>query len=81
MRFFIKNISFKAPTPKISNKIIVNKAIFYASNYPAAFNIIFWTSLIIALAVFGSAYMTCSMDPGTDTVIYRMTSQRMKKDQ
>ena len=59
---------------------ITNKVVFYNVDYPVAFNIIFWTSLVLALAVFGAAYLTCSMDPGTDTVIYRMTSQRMKKD-
>ena len=66
---------------KADEKVIKNPAEFYNSNYPVTFNIIFWTSLVLALAVFGAAYVVCSMDPGTDTVIYRMTTQRIKKDQ
>lgn len=45
------------------------------------FNLLFWTSLILAIAVAGISIAMCSMDPGLDTVIYRMTSQRIKKDQ
>lgn len=64
-----------------SKEVISNPAVFYNPNYPVTFNIIFWTTLVLALAVFGAAYVVCSMDPGTDTVIYRMTTQRIKKDQ
>ena len=45
------------------------------------FNILFWTTLLIALAIYGIVYGMYSMDPGLDTVIYRMTSQRVKKEQ
>lgn len=60
---------------------VTNEAVFYSDQYPAMFNLIFWTSLILGLAVFGIAYGMWNMDPGLDTVIYRMTSQRIKKDQ
>lgn len=60
---------------------ITNLAEFYSDQYPAMFNLLFWTSLFIALAVFGISYGMWFMDPGLDTVIYRMTSQRIKKDQ
>jgi renin receptor len=63
-----------------SGKNITNLAEFYSDQYPAMFNIIFWTSLILGVAVFSIAYSMWSMDPGLDTVIYRMTSQRIKKD-
>jgi hypothetical protein len=59
---------------------ITNVAEFYSDQYPAMFNIIFWTSLILAFAVFSISYSMWSMDPGLDTVIYRMTSQRIKKE-
>jgi len=60
--------------------VIVNRAIFYADNYPVMFHLIFWTSLVIGLAVIGISCAMFKMDPGLDTVIYRMTNQRIKKD-
>lgn len=60
---------------------IINPAVFYSDQYPAMFNLLFWTTLLLALAVYGVAYGMYRMDPGLDTVIYRMTSQRIKKDQ
>jgi len=53
----------------------------YDENYPAAFNIIFLVMLIFALSVFAVALGMWHIDPGRDSIIYRMTSQRMKKDQ
>jgi renin receptor len=55
-------------------------AIFYSDQYPAMFNLLFWTSLILAVALIGITYGMMNMDPGLDTVIYRMTSNRIKKD-
>jgi len=47
----------------------------------AAFHLLFWTCLAIALTVFGTAYGMWHMDPGRDSIIYRMTSaQKFKKD-
>lgn len=63
------------------NKVVTNKAEFYSDQYPAMFNLLFWTSLILGIAIFSITYSMWSMDPGLDTVIYRMTSQRIKKDQ
>ena len=60
---------------------ISNEAVFYSDNYPAMFNLFFWTGLLLAVSVFGVSYCMWNMDPGVDTVIYRMTSQRTKKDQ
>ncbi|CAF0728420.1 unnamed protein product [Brachionus calyciflorus] len=65
----------------VLERSIVNEAVFYSDQYPAMFNLIFWTSLILGLAVFGISYSMWNMDPGLNTVIYRMTSQRIKKDQ
>jgi len=59
---------------------ITKIAVFYSDQYPAMFHLIFWTSLIMALALVGISCGMLSMDPGLDTVIYRMTSQRIKKD-
>jgi len=55
-----------------------NPAIFYNEQYPAMFNLFFWTGLILAVTVYAISYSLWFMDPGLDTVIYRMTSQRKK---
>lgn len=80
----VKAAAATTPEPKVLNnddKNVSNPAEFYSDQYPAMFNLIFWTSLILGLAVFFITYSMWSMDPGLDTVIYRMTSQRIKKDQ
>jgi hypothetical protein len=74
---------------ELANSIMVNnnvtklqnEAIFYNDNYAVTFNILFWSSLFLGLAVIGISCKLWYMDPGSDTVIYRMTSQRIKKDQ
>lgn len=71
----------QAPGSKDAGNSIAEEAVFYRDQYPAIFNIIFWTGLILAIAVFAITYNMWFMDPGLDTVIYRMTSQRIKKDQ
>jgi len=49
--------------------------------YPASFQLLFWTTLLIFLTVYGVAYAMWHMDPGRDSIIYRMTSaQKYKKD-
>ncbi len=52
----------------------------YSGNFPVAFNIILWTSILIALAVLFVAVGMWFMDPGKDSIIYRMTMTRGKKD-
>ena len=64
----------------MSQNSIAALAVFYSDQYPAMFNLIFWTSLILAVALIGIVYGMMSMDPGLDTVIYRMTSNRIKKE-
>ncbi|XP_033122593.1 renin receptor-like [Anneissia japonica] len=48
-------------------------------DFPAFFNIILWMSIILILFIYAVAYGMWYMDPG-DTIIYRMTSQRIKMD-
>lgn len=59
----------------------LNLAYAYAPDFHVAANIIIFVSLVIFLSVFGIALAMWNMDPGRDSIIYRMTSQRMKKDQ
>ncbi|XP_071838127.1 renin receptor-like [Apostichopus japonicus] len=56
-----------------------NLATNYSSEFPYMFNIILWLVVIFAVSVFAVSYLIGSMDPG-DTIIYRMTSQRIKME-
>merc|ERR1712168_989295 len=58
----------------------INEATEYSSDYPAVFNIIPWLSIILLLSILAVAVAMATMDPGRDSIIYRMTNPRMKKD-
>jgi len=53
---------------------------FSNADYPAAFAIVAGVSIVLALAVLFIAVGLWNMDPGKDSIIYRMTTTRMKKD-
>ncbi|XP_022220794.1 ATPase H(+)-transporting accessory protein 2 [Drosophila obscura] len=57
-----------------------NLATYYSSDYPVIFNIILWFMVVFALSLLAICYAIASMDPGRDSIIYRMTSTRIKKD-
>jgi renin receptor len=70
-------------TPKQSPQVIpddINLALDYNSDYPVIFNIILWFGVVMVFSLLAISYAIASMDPGRDSVIYRMTSTRMKKD-
>ena len=52
----------------------------YSQDFPAIFNIILFMMIGLFLSTLGIAYCMWFMDPGRDSIIYRMTSQRIKKD-
>lgn len=53
---------------------------FTSSDYPAIFAIFAGLIIILVLAVLFIAVGIWNMDPGKDSIIYRMTTTRMKKD-
>jgi len=57
-----------------------NLATNYDENYPVIFNIILWFMVVFVFALLAISYAIGTMDPGRDSIIYRMTSTRMKKD-
>ncbi|KAF2362471.1 Renin receptor-like [Trinorchestia longiramus] len=59
----------------------VNLAKEYSEDYPVIFNIILFLSLVLIIALLGVSAAMAYMDPGRDSIIYRMTNPRMKKDQ
>ncbi|EDX13655.1 ATPase H(+)-transporting accessory protein 2 [Drosophila simulans] len=57
-----------------------NLAVYYGSDYPVIFNIILWFMVVFGLSLLAICYAIAAMDPGRDSIIYRMTSTRIKKD-
>lgn len=58
----------------------LNVYMFTSTDYPAIFAIIAGISTIMAIAVLFIAVGLWNIDPGKDSIIYRMTTTRMKKD-
>lgn len=48
------------------------------SDFPVAFNIILWLGVATLLATVAICYAIGGMDPGRNSIIYRMTAQRIK---
>ncbi|XP_014610254.1 PREDICTED: renin receptor isoform X4 [Polistes canadensis] len=57
-----------------------NHAKYYSSNYPVIFNIFLWFGVVFVFSLLAICIAIADMDPGRDSIIYRMTSNRMKKD-
>uniref|UniRef100_A0A915KXG7 Calponin-homology (CH) domain-containing protein n=1 Tax=Romanomermis culicivorax TaxID=13658 RepID=A0A915KXG7_ROMCU len=53
---------------------------FYNQDYPVVFNIILWFSVSAIVALLFISVSMWYMDPGRDSIIYRMTMTRAKKD-
>lgn len=58
----------------------LNLAGSYSEDYPVIFNIILWFGVLIVFSTLAITYAIATMDPGRDSIIYRMTSTRIKKD-
>ncbi|XP_078380276.1 uncharacterized protein LOC144663239 [Oculina patagonica] len=58
----------------------VNLAPEYSEDYPIIFNIWLWLVVVLVLSIYVVCLVMWYMDPGRDSIIYRMTSQRIKTD-
>ncbi|PNF23280.1 Renin receptor [Cryptotermes secundus] len=58
----------------------MNLAPEYSAEYPVIFNIMLWFSIAFTFSLLAISLFIADMDPGRDSIIYRMTSTRMKKD-
>ncbi|KAJ3592306.1 hypothetical protein NHX12_007434 [Muraenolepis orangiensis] len=83
--------SFEAPLTRKSRSILESKQISntdspynlaykYNFDYPVIFNIVLWLMIALALAVIATSYTMWNMDPGYDSIIYRMTNQKIRMD-
>ncbi|KAA0712041.1 ATPase H(+)-transporting lysosomal accessory protein 2 [Triplophysa tibetana] len=83
--------TFEVPLTRKSRSILQSKQISepdnpynlaykYNYDYAVIFNIILWLMIILALAVIAISYNLWNMDPGYDSIIYRMTNQKIRLD-
>ncbi|KAG5852677.1 renin receptor [Anguilla anguilla] len=82
--------TFEAPLTRKSRSILETKegnsgslynlAYNYNFEYAVIFNIVLWLMIALALAVIAIAYNLWNMDPGYDSIIYRMTNQKIRLD-
>lgn len=83
--------TFETPLVRKSRSILESQAISnpgspynlayeYNFNYAVVFNIILWIMIGLALAVIAVSYNLWNMDPGYDSIIYRMTNQKIRMD-
>ncbi|XP_018314524.1 renin receptor isoform X2 [Mycetomoellerius zeteki] len=84
-----KNVKSTAKGAPISSDINDNffikpefsgRAKTYTENYPVIFNIMLWFGVVFVFSLLAICIAIANMDPGRDSIIYRMTSNRMKKD-
>uniref|UniRef100_A0A5F9CVB7 Renin receptor n=1 Tax=Oryctolagus cuniculus TaxID=9986 RepID=A0A5F9CVB7_RABIT len=57
-----------------------NLAYKYNFEYSVVFNMVLWIMIALALAVIVTSYNIWNMDPGYDSIIYRMTNQKIRMD-
>lgn len=83
--------TFETPLTRKSRSILETKAAStntdpynlaydYNFDYAVIFNIILWIMIGLALAVIAISYNLWNMDPGYDSIIYRMTNQKIRMD-
>ncbi|GMR32371.1 hypothetical protein PMAYCL1PPCAC_02566, partial [Pristionchus mayeri] len=66
--------------PIVQKRKSLNVYVFSSTDYPAIFAIFAGLVILLALAILYIAVGLWNMDPGKDSIIYRMTTTRMKKD-
>ncbi|XP_066591249.1 ATPase H(+)-transporting accessory protein 2 isoform X3 [Prorops nasuta] len=86
---YYKNVENSPETKGTPNNIELNKNVNkgglnlakeYNEDYPVIFNIMLWFGVIFVFSLLAICITIADMDPGRDSIIYRMTSNRMKKD-
>ncbi|KAJ9577991.1 hypothetical protein L9F63_025148 [Diploptera punctata] len=72
--------SLKATKEETASTAELNLAPEYSDDYPVIFNIMLWFGVSFVFSLLAISLFIADMDPGRDSIIYRMTSTRMKKD-
>ncbi|CAL7940222.1 unnamed protein product [Xylocopa violacea] len=76
----IRSVTLERQKRESSDLEIQGLAKTYTNNYPVVFNIFLWFGVVFVFSLLAICIAISQMDPGRDSIIYRMTSNRMKKD-
>ncbi|XP_060082576.1 renin receptor-like [Ylistrum balloti] len=78
---YVRKVRSLKATAEVTGDIPdVNLSKDYDEDYSSVFNIILWFMIVMAIVLFAVCYGMWNMDPGRDSIIYRMTTTRLKKD-
>ncbi|KAK7867606.1 hypothetical protein R5R35_014804 [Gryllus longicercus] len=70
-----------SPEATRASSVDIKAAPTYDENYPVIFNIILWFMVTFVMALLAICLVIMRMDPGRDSIIYRMTTMKsMKKE-
>jgi len=75
-----KTRSLLATDDAVPSAEAINLAEAWSEDYPVIFHIILWLVVFMALLIIFVTHGMMTMDPGSDSIIYRMTTTRIKKD-
>jgi len=73
-----QSLRHKRETDTIEENLNVAEPV--SSDYPVIFNLLLWFTVIFVFSLLAISLSIGQMDPGRDSIIYRMTSNRMKKE-
>ncbi|KAI5711978.1 hypothetical protein M8J76_013379 [Diaphorina citri] len=65
---------------EVAQNAALNLGEEYDEDYPVIFNILLWSAIAFIFTLIAISLAIGNMDPGRDSIIYRMTSTRIKKD-
>ena len=83
---YIVNLDSKQSLSRKTRSILASPTEGYnlatpaSEDYPAIFNIVLVMGIVLTIALIAISFSMAYMDPGRDSIIYRMTNPRMKKD-
>ena len=66
--------------PEVSEADRLNLSSYYDDMFPVIFNMWFWLMVVLALTVYATSLAMWNMDPGRDSIIYRLTQQKIKSE-
>ncbi|XP_034175080.1 ATPase H(+)-transporting accessory protein 2 isoform X2 [Osmia lignaria lignaria] len=76
----IRSVTQERQKREASEPGVTRLAKVYSGDYPVIFNILLWFGVVFVFSLLAICIAIAQMDPGRDSIIYRMTSNRMKKD-
>ncbi|XP_050423829.1 ATPase H(+)-transporting accessory protein 2 [Adelges cooleyi] len=75
-----KSTELRRSKRQTDKEVELNIAEPVSDDYPVIFNLLLWFTVVFVFSLLAISLSIAQMDPGRDSIIYRMTSNRMKKE-